>query len=93
MLVAWYESVPVLEAETLGCEGEAVKVKVMLSAASSAVCGGVRQRGGASHWKRCLNPLKQKLSELTCQTSKELNFTMLSTLLSAAGGPKAERSF
>lgn len=67
-------------------------VKVM-SAASSAACGGVKQRGGASHWERCLNLLKQKLSELTRQPSKELNFTVLSTVLSATGGPKVGRSF
>lgn len=60
----------------------------VLSPASPAAGGGVRQRGGESSWEGPLNPLKQKLSELTCQTSKELNFTVLSTVLSAIGRPK-----
>lgn len=92
-LVAWYKPAPALEAKMLGCGWEQRRWRRMSSPASSTVCGGVRQRGGASSRVRCLNPLKQKLSELACQTSKEQNFTMLSTLVSAIGGPKVERSF
>jgi len=83
--------------KTSGCGWEQRRGGWALSPASSAVRGGVRQGGGASSRERRLNPLKQKLSELTWDftilNSKEWNFTMLSTLLPAIGRPKAERSF
>lgn len=77
----------------LGCGWEQQKHRHMLSPNSSAVCDGVRWRGGASSWERCLKPFKLKLSGFTCQTSKELNFTMFPTEVSAIGRPKVERSF